>query len=124
MTEYAYQCPACGPLTHDLPLPAVGCRCGRKAKRRYQVSINKSSLRQQGRWDPQVGAYVASTREFRDRLSAAEETQAQRLNMDVHSEVVDARDSAALAELHGHSVEQREADLEGTRKAERAKASM
>jgi hypothetical protein len=108
--QYAYECPACGPIESGVPGDEVQCRCGRRAARRFHVAINRSSLRQSGRWDPVVGEYVANDREFRDLLKKGVERESENLNMDVKIETCDARDTDALADLHGWK--DRAADLE------------
>lgn len=116
MGLFSYNCPQCGLVDSDVPGDAIQCRCGHQAKRRFTVSINRSSLGQSGRWDPVVGAYVENDRQFRSLLAQGQDAQAEKLGMDVNLVQVDARDTDALASLHGHSTERREADLEGTRK--------
>ena len=118
MPTYLYVCPKCGPYESQLACDALQCRCGHTAKRRWHVNIDRSSLRQSARWDPVVGQYVNNEREFQDALAASRELQSEKLNMDVKLETVDARDTSALDELHGRSSSEREADMEGVRKAE------
>ena len=121
--DYAYWCLAGHEIIYPEPLNSVACvEHGTTAKRQFRVAVNRSSLRQQGRWDPQVGAYVANTIEFRDLLKQGAERESQSLGMAVRHELVDSRDSEALAELHGTTVEKREADLEPTKAKEKAKA--
>lgn len=122
--NYAYACPHCGPFDSTISGNTIQCRCGRTAKRQFRVQFNRSSLKQQGRWDPVVGEYVANDREFRNALARGQAREEAELGMEVKLVQVDGRDKEALATLHGQTMEQREADLEGTRKAEfeRAKA--
>ena len=115
---FSYSCPQCGLVDFPEPHDQIACRCGRAAKRRYQVQINRSSLKSEARWDPVVGAHVSSDREFRSLLAQGQDAQSERLGMDVKLATCDARDREALGELHGYSADQRTADLEGTRKAE------
>lgn len=120
---YCYVCSNCGPFDSEQPGDRHICpKCQASAKRNFQVSINRSSLKTQSRWDPVVGAYVENDRQFRTLLRQGQEAQSQKLNMDVKLETVDARDTSALAELHGYSESDRESDLQGTRKAEWAAA--
>lgn len=121
--KYAYRCPRCGEIESTLCEQQVQCRCGEQARRLFQVRFDRSSLRQSGRWDPVVGTYVANDREFRNELARGAEAQAEKLGMDVNLVSVDARDHGALDELHGRSSDQREADLEPTRKAEYERAN-
>ena len=117
MPAYAYFCPNCGPFESAIPADRIDCRCGASSRRNYRtVGIIKSSLKHQGRWDPQVGAYVANDAEFRSLLAQGAARESESLGMDVKLATVDSRDSEGLAELHGWSVADREADLEGTRK--------
>lgn len=115
--KYDYRCPMCGLIESTLCEDTIGCRCGSTAMRIRSFAVNRSSMQSQSRWDPVVGEYVRNDREFRDKLAQGQEAQAAKLGMEVKLETVDARDSDALASLHGHSAERREHDLEGTRKA-------
>jgi hypothetical protein len=115
--RYAYFCRNCGLIEGSMPASYWQCRCGLPAKRRYAVSVNRSSLRSEARWDPVVGEYVENNRHFRSLLAKGQAEQSEKLNMDVKLETVDARDSEGLAELHGWK--DREADLEGTKRAAR-----
>jgi hypothetical protein len=117
MPKYLYVCKACGPYESGVSADVITCRCGRTARRRFAVQFNRSSLGQNGRWDPVVGQYVANNREFNNALNVARELESEKLGMDVALQTVDARDSDALSDLHGHSPEKRESDLEATRKA-------
>lgn len=99
--KFSYRCPRCGLIDSAFCGDLVQCRCGEQAKRRYQVAINRTSLRQSGRWDPVVGQYVANDREFRSALAQGRDAQAEKLGMDVKLETVDSRDSDALDSLHG-----------------------
>lgn len=71
-----------------------------------------------------MGEYVENERQFRNHLRRGQDEQSAKLNMDVKLVTVDSQDHEALAELHGHTVAQRDHDLEGTRKAERIKAAL
>lgn len=112
MKWFAYVCPLCGPFDANTPDDTIQCRCGQTAKRRYQVSVIGSTLKPSGRWDPVVGAYVENDAQFRSLLAQSQDAQAEKLGMDVPLATVDARDQEGLAELHGHSLDQRLADLE------------
>jgi hypothetical protein len=118
--KYAYDCPACGEFDSTVGADRLDCRCGRSARRRFSVAVNRSSLKSESRWDPVVGAYVANDREFRSLLARGQEAESEKLNMDVKLETLDARDSEGLAELHGWK--DREADLEATKRHEHDKA--
>jgi hypothetical protein len=108
MKWFAYHCPSCGDFDVDgIAQDTISCRCGRTAKRKYAVSFMGSSLKSQARWDPVVGEYVENDRQFRSLLRKGQEEQSEKLNMDVKLALVDSRDTEALAELHGHSVEER-----------------
>lgn len=117
MTPYGYACPNCGPFDSPTAADSLPCpRCHGQAKRRYQVAINRSSLRPDtGRWDPQVGAYVRNEREFRDLVSMGREAESAQLGMTVHHELVDSRDTEALCELHGTDRSARDAVVEDSR---------
>jgi hypothetical protein len=104
---YDYFCPRCGIVTDAAPLERIQCRCGMEAKRRFGFSFSRSALRDQSRWDPVVGQYVANDREFRDALSRGQAREAAELGMDVPLVAVDARDTEALGELHGTGVDHR-----------------
>jgi hypothetical protein len=84
------------------------------------VAVNRTSLRQSGRWDPVVGEYVSNDREFRSKLSRGRDEQSAKLGLDVKLETVDARDHDALASLHGHDPAERKELAERTK---RTKAS-
>ena len=118
MPAYLYVCPKCGPFESQLSADALQCRCGHTAKRRWAVHFDRSSTQQSGRWDPVVGQYVANEREFQNALAASREVQSEKLKMDVKLETVDARDTSALDELHGRSSSEREADMDGVKKAQ------
>jgi hypothetical protein len=108
MAKYLYHCQFCGPFESSHAADVLQCRCGRQAKRRFAVQFNRSSLRPtEARWDPQVGEVVRSEREFQELLKAGVDRNSAELNMDCKVETVDARDTEALAELHGHSVDHR-----------------
>ena len=112
MPLYGYECPSCGPVTVDFPVPSVQCRCGRIAKRQWQVSFDRSSTKPYGHRDPVVGAYVSSKGEFDSLLSQGVDREAEKLQMDVKVATCDARDTDALAELHDTTPEQRASDIE------------
>ena len=120
--DFAYFCPNCGPFDSTICGDRIDCRCGASAKRSYQISVNRSSLRTQARWDPVVGEYVENDRQFRTLLRQGQEAQEKRPKMDVKVATVDARDTEAVAELHGYTTDQREQDLEPVKKAEWEKA--
>jgi len=106
-------------LESDIPADTIQCRCGNVAKRRYQVAVNKSSLKPSGRWDPVVGAYVRNDAEFRSLLAMGRDQQAEKLQKDVDLVPVDSRDMEGIDELHGVPSEVRQADLEFAAKAKR-----
>lgn len=117
---FSYLCPQCGLIDSPHPGDQVQCRCGHTAKRRFQVSINRTSLRQTSRWDPVVGAYVENDRQFKTLLRQGQDEQAEKLGMDVKLETVDARDHDALNSLHGTNADERKHESE---KAKRVRAS-
>ena len=114
MPSYLYVCPRCGPYESQLSADALQCRCGKTAKRRWHVAVNKTSMRQEGRWDPVVGQYVENQRHFKSALEAARDLESERLNMEVKLEQVDPRDHSALAELHGQDINERIESVERT----------
>ena len=118
MAKKLYVCTRCGAWESELSADALQCRCGRVAKRRWQVAFDRTSTKVNGRWDPVIGQYVANEREFQDALSVARELQSDKLGMEARLESVDARDTSALDELHGRTAAQREEDLEPVKKAE------
>jgi hypothetical protein len=104
--KYAYACPSCGIIESDVPADGITClECGQPARRVWQVAFDRQSTKQSGRWDPQVGQYVANDREFRELLRAGAERQERELGMEVPLAVVDARDDQARGELHGVGVD-------------------
>ena len=111
MPAYLYVCPSCGPFESQLNADALQCRCGHSAKRRWAVHFDRTSTKVNGRWDPVVGQYVANEREFQSALSASRELQSEKLGMDVKLETVDARDTSALAEMHGQDINERQDQL-------------
>lgn len=122
MKWFAYICPVCGPFDVDgIAQDTIQCRCGSTAKRKYQIQVVKSSLKPYGHWDPVVGAYVENEGQFKSLLAQGVEEQSIKNNMDYKVATVDARDTEGLAELHGHSVEERK---ETFHDAERALAGM
>jgi hypothetical protein len=114
--KYAYMCPACGEIEFSTPHDSIQCRCGRTAKRVYSLRVQRSTLKHQGRFDPQVGSYVENNAQFMSKLKEQQDREASELGMDVQLTTVDSRDQEALAELHMTTPEAREADMEGTRK--------
>ena len=124
MKWFAYHCPSCGDFDLDgIAQDTISCRCGRTAKRKYQVTINGSSLKSQARWDPQVGAYVENDRQFRSLLRQGQERESEKLGMDVKLTTVDARDQEGLAELHGHSLDERKEVIAKANHAEKVKSN-
>lgn len=104
---FSYLCPQCGLVDFSEAHDNIQCRCGQTAKRRYHVSINRSSLKQTARWDPVVGAYVNNDREFRSLLAQGQEAQSKQMGMDAKWVSVDSRDTDALDSLHGHDPAER-----------------
>lgn len=117
MPTYAYRC-ECGEIESQTRDISITCPEGHVARREYgSVNINAASARHKGRWDPVVGAYVESDRQFRSLLAQGQEAQSEKLGMDVKLATVDARDNEGLAELHGYTTDERAFDLEGEKKA-------
>lgn len=117
---YSYVCPVHGIIDAEVPADTFVCLtdgCRQQAKRLRSFNVDKISLKSHARWDPIVGAYVRNEGEFRSLLAAGQERESNELNMDVVLTQVDARDHEALAELHGHSVAERESVAEGTARA-------
>ena len=116
--NYAYTCATHG--TFEVPVAADRCLCpdcAEPSRRVWAVAIHRAGARPTERyWDPQVGAVVGSQREFNDLLKAGIERQERELNMEVKLTGVDVRDTEGLAELHGHSVEERQAEKENTQR--------
>jgi hypothetical protein len=123
MPLFLYRCPIHGDFDSLHRGDSHDCLqgCGMKAQRVWRLKIDATSARHRGRWDPQVGAYVESERQFRNLLREGQDAQSAKLGVDCKLATVDARDSEGLAELHGWKKEDREADLEGTRKLARAR---
>jgi len=116
--NYAYVCPRHGIIESEVCADSiVDLECGNRAKRLRSFSVNKASLKHQGRWDPVVGQYVENDAQFRSLLHAGQERESEELGMDVVLDTVDARDMEGLAELHGYSTDVRAEDLEPTVKA-------
>ena len=116
MKWFGYHCPSCGDFDLDgIAEETVSCRCGRTAKRKYQLNVIGSTLKSTARWDPVVGAYVENDGQFRSLLAKGQDAQAEKLGMDVNLVSVDARDKEALSELHGTSHDDRLADTEKMR---------
>ena len=113
MKWFSYHCRHCGDFDVDgVAEDSISCRCGRTAKRKYQIGVIASSLKHSGRWDPVVGAYVENDGQFRSLLHKGQDEQAEKLNMDVKLATIDARDSEGISELHGWDHDQRQADIE------------
>jgi hypothetical protein len=113
MKWFGYHCRSCGDFdVADIAQDTIDCRCGRVAKRKFQIGVIGSSLKTSDRWDPVVGQYVKNDGHFRSLLAQGQEAQSEKLGMDVKLATYDARDQEAAAELHGHSLDQRHADLE------------
>ena len=118
MKWFDYICPLCGPFEVDgIAEDTIQCRCGNTAKRKYQLNVIRSSLKSTARWDPVVGAYVENDGQFKSLLAKGVDEQSAKLNMDVKVATVDARDTEGLAELHGHSVDERIEAKEETRRS-------
>ena len=64
-----------------------------------------------------MGQYVENMRELDSAIEAARDLQSEKLGMECKLAKVDPRDTSALAELHGMSVEQRIAEGEATERA-------
>ena len=122
--QYAYRCPACGPLDFDQPLDAISCRCGRSAKRIRRFAIGTTQQRKdEGGWNPVVGQYVKNDAEFRSVLAAQVERESIESNMEVKLALVDSRDKEGRAELHGDvGVDHYHAHAEDTARANHDKA--
>lgn len=122
--KFSYRCPACGEVeVEDVAQDTVQCRCGQTAKRNWSIRVDRTSLRQSGRWDPVVGRYVANHGEFKSALAEAQERESKLLGMDCVLATCDSRDSEALGELHGWGSDKREADLESTKRHEYDRAN-
>jgi len=127
MTVYAYRCPVHGDFDDYRHADAITChrigpdgqRCDARSPRNWRVAVNAESARHRGRWDPVVGQYVESERQFRSLLAEGQDRESARLNMDVKLQTIDARDHEGLAELHGISASERDSHLESTRRAAR-----
>lgn len=121
MPLYAYDCPRHGEELRVYAKDAAPCLSDPDiiAKRVWKLNIDAKSARSKGRWDPQVGAYVESDAQFRSLLREGQDREAEKLGRDVILEMVDARDTEALAELHGESVEARREVAEQTAKVKR-----
>ena len=112
--RYAYKCPRCGEIENEVPQDAIQCRCGNTAKRIWAVTLDRESTKQSGRWDPQVGQYVANDREFQELLRQGAEKQSAELNMECKLTTIDARDLEGRGELHGTGVDHILAEKENT----------
>lgn len=119
MPTYEYRCITCATtIESNERSDKLECGSGHLAVRIFaSVNINAASARHKGRWDPVVGAYVESDRQFRSLLAQGVQEQSEKLDMDVKIATVDARDNEGLAELHGYTTDQRAEDLEGEKKA-------
>lgn len=117
MAKYAYRCQGGGEeLIAGEPLDGIAClEHGTIARRIRSFSLaTRAQHRDNARWDPVVGRYVANQREFLDALKEGAEREERELGMEVKLIPVDAADTTALCELHGQRPEEREADLEPT----------
>lgn len=124
MALYEYWCPKCWEHFDDTTrADSIKCPVGHKAGRVWSLRIHAESARHRGRWDPVVGEYVESERQFKSLLAKGQDEQSAKLGIDVKLATVDARDNEGLAELHGYTTDQRTADLEGTKKAKRDRAN-
>ena len=112
--KYLYKCPRCGEIENEIAQDAIQCRCSLQAKRVWAVTLDRQSTKQSGRWDPQVGQYVANDREFQELLRQGAEKQSQELNMECKLTTIDARDIEARGELHGTGVDHVLAEAENT----------
>lgn len=124
--RYLYDCPGCGEFESPISGDVIDCRCGTPSRRVWAVRFDRSSAKAQGHWNPQVGEYVSSKRQFDDLLKAGAERQERELKMECRLTQVDSRDQAGMAETHGHSLEHRLETAEQTARAnhdERAKAN-
>lgn len=121
MPIYEYRCRSCGTSVESTERGQnIICVCGEAAIRSFgTVAIQAATARHRGRWDPVVGEYVESERDFRSKLARGQQEQSEKLGMDVNLATVDARDSEGLAELHGWSADDRAADLEPLERAKR-----
>ena len=118
MALYSYSCPIDGEFdTMERADFAICPKCGGVARRLWRLRINAESARHRGHFDPIVGAYVESERQFDSLLAQGRDKQAEKLGMDVKLQKVDARDGEALAELHGIPKDVRDADTEITKRA-------
>ena len=79
MPKYLYMCPACGPYESPISGDVLDCRCGAISKRRFSVSINRSSLKSQARWDPVVGDYVKNDADFRSKLAMGQPARVRKV---------------------------------------------
>jgi hypothetical protein len=121
--KYAYSCPRCGDIEHEVPLDSIQCRCSLTAKRVWAVFLNTASAKSSDRWDPQVGAYVRNEREFQDLLKQGAEKQSAELNMECKLTTVDARDIEARGELHGTGTDHILAEQEATKRRQHDEAA-
>ena len=121
MPIYEYACSGCGHFDSTERADHVTHDCGREARRVWSVKIDAESARHQGRWDPQVGAYVSSEREFRTLLRQGQERESASLGMDVKLTTIDSRDQEGLAELHRQPLAERQEIIAQTDYAEKAK---
>lgn len=118
MPIYEYKCRECGDH-FDVGTRAdwLFCHNGHRAIRVWSLRIEAETARHAGRWDPVVGAYVESERQFRSLLREGQDAQSAKLGMECKLETVDARDQEGLAELHGQSLAEREHTAEQTKRA-------
>ena len=112
--KYAYRC-RCGTIESETRADEVRClACGEIAKRVWAVTLDRQSTKQSGRWDPQVGEYVANDREFQELLRQGAERQEAELGMECRLTTVDSRDVEARGELHGTGVDHIKEQAENT----------
>lgn len=98
------------------------CTCFRCLEDRgciRDLALDRQSTKHQGRWDPVVGAYVESDRQFRSLLAQGQDAQSEKLGMECKLVTADSRDTATLDHLHGTDPEQRK-ELAGRTKAQKA----
>ena len=120
MPIYLYDCSGCGEFDSTERADSLVHDCGRTARRRWKLRIDARSARHEGRWDPKVGQYVSSEREFRSLIRQGAERESESLGVDVKLEMVDSRDQQALSELHREPLAQREETIERSNVARRA----
>lgn len=120
MPIYEYICQRHGPFDELIRADGYPCpECDQIARRHYRLNIAAESARHRGRWDPVVGEYVESERQFKSLLARGQQEQSEKLGMDVKLATCDSRDNEGLAELHGWSTDDRAADMEPVARAKR-----